>query len=367
MNGTHILDLYRDQLAKQVLQRGNDLPLFVLLNINPWLAMSLMQKAIRRGREDLALGAAATLLTVAPSRFWRRACITAYEDIGVADIETVSLVTAAMKGKAWRAGIGGEWAVASYLVARMAGAASCRAADDLVVVSNWHPNFEPDRLNLTFRPIPELLRRATGKTSLPSRALAIWYAIGTHRCQSPTLRERMGDPRAVFDYFCEAGIPETVVEIAREGFRKSNEILSPLFVLLWREAQGSARHAEPDDIPDEEMIGQVPCWAYDMHVRQGNQAMARFMEIDCETTRWIKGHIPTNERVCFLGGVLFRVESGLVANRLRWETGDKLRRMADLDCHSLEPGRGAEIIELLRRDLPKLNQARRQVVANERE
>lgn len=50
-------------------------------------------------------------------------------------IETVSVVTAAMKGKAWRAGIGGEWAVASYLVARMAGAIKCRAADDLVAAS----------------------------------------------------------------------------------------------------------------------------------------------------------------------------------------------------------------------------------------
>ena len=42
------------------------------MDASPWLAMSAMQKAIRRGREDLALGAAATLLRDAPDKLWRR-------------------------------------------------------------------------------------------------------------------------------------------------------------------------------------------------------------------------------------------------------------------------------------------------------
>jgi hypothetical protein len=37
-------------------------PLCNALTISPWVAMSLMQKAIRRGRKELALRAAATLL-----------------------------------------------------------------------------------------------------------------------------------------------------------------------------------------------------------------------------------------------------------------------------------------------------------------
>ena len=42
------------------------------LTISPWVAMSLLQKAIRRGRKDLALRAAATLLKGSPERLWRR-------------------------------------------------------------------------------------------------------------------------------------------------------------------------------------------------------------------------------------------------------------------------------------------------------
>jgi hypothetical protein len=68
------------------------------LTISPWVAMSLMQKAIRRGRKDMALRAAATLLHGSPDRLWRRLGCIAFEDIGIGGLETVALVTAAWRG-----------------------------------------------------------------------------------------------------------------------------------------------------------------------------------------------------------------------------------------------------------------------------
>lgn len=359
MNGTHILDLFRDELAKSILKRGKDFPVCSPLNINPWLAMSLMQKAIRRGREDFALSSAATLLETSPARLWRRLCVTAYEDIGVADYDVVSLVTAALKGKRFRAELGGEWAVAPYLIQRMCRAVKCRAADDLLVVCEGHPEFEGPRHALTFKPFPELLKRVCGGESIPERALATWYAVGTDRCRAEKLRERRGDPQALFDHVCEAGYPDSIVEIAREGFRKSNEVMAPFFVLLWREAQNVSSYVKPDDLPEEELIGDVPCWAFDMHVREGNTAIAQFLKSDCETTRWVNANLPRNGRGKFIGGILFSIESGLVSNRLRWETGDSLRRMSELECAGLQPKDAAEIMSLLRTDLPLLNAARR--------
>jgi hypothetical protein len=102
MNGSHILDHFRHDLAKAICEQSGPPPEYPPLNVSPWLAMSLMQKAIRRGRPEFALRAAATLLRESPNSLWRRLCVTAYEDIGVADFETVALVTAAMAGKRWR-------------------------------------------------------------------------------------------------------------------------------------------------------------------------------------------------------------------------------------------------------------------------
>jgi replication-associated recombination protein RarA len=61
------------------------------LTVSPWVAMSLMQKAIRRGRERLALRAAATLLDGSPERLWRRLGCIAFWDIGIADIDAVAM------------------------------------------------------------------------------------------------------------------------------------------------------------------------------------------------------------------------------------------------------------------------------------
>src|SRR4051794_17772367 len=87
----------------------------VTLIASPWVAMSCLQKAIRRGRRELALKAAATLLQQSPGRLWRRLACIAFEDVGLGDLELVALATAAMAGKRTRAPLGGEWAVASFL------------------------------------------------------------------------------------------------------------------------------------------------------------------------------------------------------------------------------------------------------------
>lgn len=367
MNGPDILDQYRTQLAEHILDRGNDLPHFDPLNIDPWLAMSLFQKAIRRGRGDLALRSAATLLRTSPDRLWRRMLVTAFEDIGIADYEVVSLVTAGLTGKRYRAQIGGEWAVASYLVSRMCGTIKCRAADDLLTVCERHPDHERERLGLTFRPVPELLNKITGKGRLPERALALWYGLGSDRYSSPQLRERKGEPQAIFDALCERGYPATIVEIARAGFKKCNEVLIPFSILLWPEAQRSTRHVEPDDLPKEQMIGKAPCWAYDMHVREGNAAMAKFLKIDCETSRWINATLPPAGRVRFLGGILFSVESGLVDRRLHWQAANDLRDMANFECHGIGRAEAAEVMGLLKNDLPLLNEIRLHIAARKGE
>ena len=223
MNGIQILDQYRNELAEQL--SGLATPTLRPLDINPWLAMSLLQKSIRRSRVCLALGAGAALLEGSPERLWRRLCVTAFEDIGVADFETVAMVTAGLKGKRWRESVGGDWVVASYLINRMCEANKCRAVCDLLMVAECHPDYERSRLDLTFKPLPQLMKQCVGQTSLPAKTLAMWYAVGTYRCPSPALRERRGDYHSAFDFLCNNGFPDTLIEICREGFENAGVII----------------------------------------------------------------------------------------------------------------------------------------------
>lgn len=356
------LDQSRNLLVEEVLERGPRLPDFDPLDIHPWLAMSLMQKTIRRGRVDLALRASATLLRDSPERFWRRIQVTAYEDIGLADLDTVGVVTSSLKGKRWRSHIGGEWSVASYLVDRMANTIKCRAADDLAVVCQWHPSLENERRDYFRRSIPELIDVVGSDAPLTKRALALWFAIGTNRCRSPVLPGRKGDTQAAFDALVNQCSPILSTEIVWEAFKKSNSILCPFVVLLLAYADQSEPRIEPDNMPAEYLFGEVPGWAYDVHVREGLQALSAFLKTDTKTTQWIRMNVPKRDQFRVLGSMLFRIESGLVDRRLIWSGGDHLRRLADWETGGVSSDIMQDGLDYFRGDLPQLIRLRRRII-----
>jgi hypothetical protein len=355
MNGPEILHLIRHDLQRAVAERGEP-PNLQLMDASPWVAMSAMQKAIRRGREDLALSAAATLLRDSPEKLWRRIGCIAYEDIGVASLEVVGLATVALAGKRHRSALGGEWAVANCVVAEMCRAPRCRAADDLLMTCELHPAYAEARAELPHLTTRDLITVAAGQGSVHERALALWYALGTDRDRS-TLVSRRGEPRHVFDHLCEAGWPHSVVEVAREGFRRSGIMLCPLVALLSCEPR-PATQLENDELPAEIMIGDVPSWAIDLYSREGRAAVVRFLQTDAPAARWVRRNVRPARRVPFLGHIVFRVEGGLVVNRMRWPMADELRRQVDVECSGQECPNAMEILELMRDDIPRLNEAR---------
>jgi hypothetical protein len=332
------------------------------LSISPWVAMSLLQKAIRRGRKDLALRAAATLLHGSPERLWRRLGCIAFEDVGIGDIDTIAIVTAALAGKRYREELGGEWRVASFVASKLTDPPKCRASDDLLLAAENHPDLEDARLAFAFRAVDALIRIATGADPLPIRALAAWYAVGTDRRRSRGLSTRQGEPDAVFNALRKTQTPASVVQIAWEGFRKTSEVLCLFLTLLWPLWECQTARIESDKLPAEAMVGDVPGWAYDVYSREGRAALANFIEGNTETARWVRDHIPPRQRVAFLGNIVFRVEGGLVRKRLRWKIGDKLRHLVDTECNGPHCRNATEILQLMKADLTVLNDVRFQLI-----
>jgi MgsA AAA+ ATPase C terminal len=361
MNGPEILHLIRHELQGALARRGKP-PTPQPMEASPWLAMSTLQKSVRRRREDLALSAAATLLQDAPDKFWRRIGCIAYEDVGLASLEAVGLATVALEGKRHRAALGGEWAVASCVVAELSRAPKCRAADDLLMACELHPGYAEARAELPYLTTRDLITVATRQRSVHERALALWYALGTDRRPSG-LVSRRGEPRLVFDNLCEAGWPHSIVEIAREGFRRTGIMLCPLVALLSCEPR-QVTQLESDELPPEGMIGDIPSWAIDLYSREGRAALARFLQTDAAAARWVRRNVSLTRRVTFFGHIVFRVEGGLVVNRMRWPLADELRRQVDFECSGPDCSDAAEILELTRADLPLLNEARAAVAGS---
>ncbi len=357
MTSQEVLNSFRDDLALQIARRDGPPPLEPL-RISPWLAMALLQKAIRRGRADLALQAAATLMINEPDRLWRRFGGIAFEDIGLADPNVLGLVTTALGGKRVREQLGGEWSVASHITEAMARANKCRSSDDLLMSVELHSAFADARQSLALLSDNELRQVVLNSVVLHERALALWFLIGTDWRPSRHLPKRRGRPALAFDLLSELGVPPTMVEIAREGYRRTGEVLAPFTALLMAHKRPGTTIIQDDQLPPEAMIGDDPSWAYDIYSREGRAAYARFLKTDCISARWIRGHVTPAKQIALLGHVAFRVEGGLVRNRLRWKLADDLRRKVDIECVGLESQDALEILDLVRNDIPILNAVR---------
>lgn len=326
--------------------------------ISSSVAAALLQKAIRRGRADLALAAASLLLHTSPDRLWRRLSVIAVEDVGVGDIDAIYMTIAASGH--WRrlARRLGEWRLASFIVSRLATAAKCRATDDLYVVTQDCPAWNHDRLELAELPFPDLLDVIAGDGPIERRAIAARYAVGTAGSSSAgALAKRPGYPGAVFDLLCEI-TPHTLAEVARGAYRLTAEPFCTFLPLLYRAFDSSKAELASDDFLPETMVADLPSWALDGFSHEGRRALARFLSTDCSTARWLGANISPADRMKMLRHAQFRVEAGLVVDRLIWPTGHNLRRQADLHSWPFPPEDAATLLALMRGDIGILNRAR---------
>jgi hypothetical protein len=336
------------------------------LDISPWLAMSMLQKAIRRGETGHALRAAATLLRDAPDRLWRRLTVAVFEDVGLGSLDLVSPVLIATSAKGIRKQFGGDWMVASALVERMAQARKCRAADDAFMIAVSHPRYEADRLSLTYRTMPDLMDIVTGSDDIIRRTIALVYALGTDRCPIPTMRTRKGDYRYAFRRMLEAGFPHCVLELGERGTTRFSEPLPAIMSLVSRDVPARSTGYEPtgkdDDLRPAVMIGDVPAWAIDYYTRPGRAAMKAFLSRETATGFWIKSHVSKTRWLEFLGGLVFRVEGGLMRRRLQWPIGLHLQQMMMIEANGCGIEDASEALDLLRNDLLVLNEERANVL-----
>jgi hypothetical protein len=235
VNGPEILHLIRRDLKRAVTRLGKP-PTPRPMDASPWVAMSALLTRTSAWQAKRPSG----------SRPWR-----------------------------WGAGVIAPRSAANgqspSIVAQLSRAPKRRTADDLLMACELHPAYAKARAELPHLTTRNLIAVATGEGSVPERALALWYALGTDRRRS-VLVSRRGEPQLVFDYLCEAGWPHSIVEVAREGFRRTGALVA----LLSCELHESTR-VESDRVPPETMIVDVPSSALDLYSREGRAALTRFL------------------------------------------------------------------------------------------
>jgi len=346
--------------AFQPLASNRKVPSVEPLPVSSWVAMSAMQKAIRRGDVDLATRAAATLLRSDPARLWRRLAGIVVEDVGLASVDTIRLVVAATTSKSLREGFGGEWAVASMLVEHMAISPKDRATDDLLWTIAQHHELDELRASLASVDLSEHLSRIRERGALLGASLSVLHASGVR--WDGQVAGKTANAAATFDAIRVAGVDPEIVALAEQGFRKTREVLPVLLPLLTLAMPSGVLPAQDDEFP-KVVIGRngLPTYVYDAFSWEGKSALSRFLKQNTVTGRWLRRYVPAERRMVVLAGGLFRVEGGLVRQRVDWPCAATLKWLADAGYHQMKLPDPAGLLSMIRNDLPLLDEVRHEL------
>lgn len=326
------------------------------LLISPWVAMSMIQKSIRRGESEFALMAAATLLRLDPVKLQRRLRCIAFEDIGLADLELCQRIVERLAGSSGKL----DWDTISPLVELMVRAPKCRAADDLLMGSDILPALAVVRRVTRLATDSELQALIVEGETIHQRAVALRNLLGTDRGPERIGQGRRGNPPLAFEALRAAGIPTSIRQLAWEAFRSTGSALAPMVALLSAELRDCSTEIKDDRLAATPAIGGVPLWSYDLYCREGRRALARFLDTHAATARWIKRNIAQTQQLDFLGALVFRVEGQRCRGRLRWARGDELRVAMDCDCYGPE---ALQLLATLSSELPLLHDVRLQCLS----
>jgi MgsA AAA+ ATPase C terminal len=189
------------------------------LTCDRWVALSAMQKAIRRGDSLTAQRALRTLYQHDPSSTWRRLLIIACEDVGIGALGTV-VMTAARCANARALRETGREAAAALVTAQMlAQAPKDRSADLLFTVALHDPALEIMRLRCRSVSVARRLEFVADPTSsLPERALAVWHSSGVESWGEQPVGP--GDLGALMRTYAELGVPERLLGASPSRSRK---------------------------------------------------------------------------------------------------------------------------------------------------
>ncbi|WP_292270726.1 hypothetical protein, partial [Mesorhizobium sp.] len=332
------------ETALGALASDHKVPFVEPLHTSPWVAMSALQKGIRRGDVNLATRAAATLLKTDPAKLWRRLAGIVIEDIGLGDIECVKMAMAATASKGFRQQFGGEWTVASLLVGRMCAVRKCRASDDLFLTITHHHELEALRGSLAREELQQHLTRIRERCALLGASLAALHASGTR--WDGQLAGKSSDHKALFAAMRSAGIDNEIVSLAEQAFGRTREALPVLLPLVSVTRPSGELLVQDDEFPAI-AFGRngMPTYCLDGFSWEGKAALTRFLRRDTASTRWLRKHVPVKRRVPVLHGAIFRVEGGLVRQRIQWPCAATLRRLADGGYHGMRLPDPAEFLD----------------------
>jgi hypothetical protein len=334
------------------------------ISFDRWLLASNLQKAIRRGLTDTAIGTANKLLTVDPRYFWRRLLVIAYEDVGFGDIMLCHDLLKTFRREALCRDLGPE-RVAQFFAHALATACKSRSLCDALVMlefSNMREEYERQCMVLT----PEQLLATACDLAMPimDRMAALRHICGYGVFSGGMYRAQVkANPGLMIEVCHRHGLNEVETTLFRSGQNVAESLNIPIPII----SQMVTASNRAEQAASQAFDGQsgILYAALDRHTRAGKRCYARLAKDEPQLNRFFTQR-PALNPVNALGIVMF-IDEGAVLDR--WLVFDGAERLDWDQKQSLFAYAGiagddqAEILELVSRSQERLNHIRAEAIS----
>lgn len=323
-----------------------------LLPCDPWLASSVMQKAIRRSETERAVRAAITLWHQDKVRFWRRLHVTALEDIGPADTEAVIEALTVIPEQRWRKQAG-DLRVGLAIVRRLCKPPKSRLADQTYIIAERGAGYAKMRIRLAMLPADTLHALVIDDTAtLIERLLALWLLAGTKRYPSDLLSERDGNLHDAVRAMRGMGAPASLVAACVGVLRKTSWPLALFMPLLCEEAKKHRTSVKVNSLLPVPDVNGIPLYGADWFTRTGRACITRLQKA-APAFKVFSGQQ--------IGLTVFYMEGGYVGRELTSPALDAFKQegeLADIESAGLDAPRYLGLLELMERHWLLFNEIR---------
>jgi hypothetical protein len=329
-----------------------------------WIALSSLQKSIRRGAVEPATAAANTLWSE-PTRLLDRLLVIGLEDVGVGDPGALREIIELTTDRTWRRELPDKGrAVTLGLVERMCAATKSRFADEILAIAQLEPALGQARTELAVASTEQLADSIATSDDIGVRALASWFLAGTARYPMDDVPRRQGNPAAVWEAARELGVPADWLHLLDRAARR---MPWPLAVLLPL-AYVSKANGTPTQLAQAtsfEAWHGIPLFALDQFTRRGRVAIGRWVAACRELQEILQAAAPKPAWPKITRYAVFAVESQVCDRHLMWaEQREVLRRsmLAELTGRGLAAEYMEPLLACATANLPALNERRREVM-----
>ncbi len=287
------------------------------LRCDRWTALSVLQKAIRRGQSQVAQAAALMLHQEKRSDVARRLLIIGFEDIGAANPDVLNGIRHTLGSSEWRQAKDRD-RVLLQLVSELAQSPKDRSTDYLAVAADQLPACREFAQRCSLMS-PDEQSGVLGDFSKPLqlRSVAALQLMGR---RGPGLRYPPPiHTEALASTYRQLGVATGFIETAVFAAKKTREPITLLAPLIRLEVKrsGPALIAEPA-LPETEFIDGVPLYAFDKHTRLGKRAIGELVRADTALKSCLKEFVPPSRWQAAAEMAAFYADAAPIALRLEW-------------------------------------------------